>query len=153
MQNSQSAQPLPDIFIGTEKVNTMVEKYQSEKYPLLQTVQAAKGSGRTETKSVWFSKEHVQTWLSEMELMNANGMRVYFGAYEEDHPVAPGQQCLVVMLTRLATNGTGNIDIIYENEADFEDRQNATANSRDTSFDEKPTPKPFNYGSPCPPIC
>lgn len=153
MQNPQSVQPLPDIFIGTEKVKTMAEKYISEKYPLLQAAQKAKGTNRDETKSVWYSKEHVQTWLAEMELMNANGMRVYFGAYDEAHHIAPGQQCLVVMLTRPSADGIGNTDIVYENEPGFEERENASPNSKAISFDDEPTPKPFNYGSPCPPIC
>lgn len=152
MQNSQPAKPLPDIFIGTEKVHTMVEKYQAEKYPLLQAAQAVKGVGRNETKSVWYSKEHVQTLLSEMDLMNANGMRVYFGSYEENHPFAPGQQCLLMMLTRQSANGS-NEDIIYESEPGFDERKNAGVNTRSTNTNEQATPKPFNYGSPCPPIC
>lgn len=152
MQTSQPAKPLPDIFIGTEKVQIMVEKYQTEKYPLLQAAQTAKGIGRNETKSVWYTKEHIQTLLSEMDLMNANGMRVYFGAYEENHPLAPGQQCLLMVLTRQSSNG-GNEDIIYETEPGFEERNNASANSRSVNPSEQETPKPFNYGSPCPPIC
>lgn len=152
MQKSQSAQPLPDIFIGTENVHTMVEKYQTEKYPLLQSAQTAKGIGRHETKSVWYSKEHIQTLLTEMDLMNANGMRIYFGAYKEDHPLAPGQQCLLMMLTK--ATASGNADIIYENEPGFEERRNAgIINSRSIIPEEQQTPKPFNYGSPCPPIC
>lgn len=153
MQIPQSAQPLPDIFIGTEKVKSMAEKYNTEKYPLLLAAQKAKDANRNETKSVWYSKEHVQTWLDEMNIMNASGMRVYFGAYDEDHHIAPGQQCLVVMLTRPTADGVGNTDIIYENESGFEERKNASANSKAISFDEEATPKPFNYGSPCPPIC
>ncbi len=153
MQNTEQAQPLPAIFIGTDAVQQKVEKYQIEKYPLLKEAQLLKGVNRTETKSIWYSKEHIETLLAEISLMNANGMRIYFGAYEENHPTAPGQQCLLMVLTRASENGTSNQDIVYENEPGFQERLNATTNSRSLEFPEEGTPRPFNYGSPCPPIC
>jgi hypothetical protein len=152
MQDSQSAQPLPDIFIGTEKAHRMIDKYLTEKYPLLQNAQQAIGANRQETKSVWYSKQHFETLLKEINLMNANGIRIYFGAYEEEHPLAPGQQCLLMVPTRISAKNTGNEDIIYENEPNFEDRVNASTVSRSVILEEE-TPRPFNYGSPCPPIC
>ena len=72
MQNTEQAQPLPAIFIGTDAVQQKVEKYQIEKYPLLKESQLLKGVNRTETKSIWYSKEHIETLLSEISLMNAN---------------------------------------------------------------------------------
>lgn len=153
MRDNDQAQPLPSIFIATEQFQGMIEKYQTEKYPLLRDAQVVKGATRSETKSIWYSKEHIETLLNEISLMNANGLRIYFGAYAEDHPVAPGQQCLLMVPTRATENGTGNQDIVYENEPGFQDRMNATINSRSLELPEEGTPKPFNYGSPCPPIC
>lgn len=153
MQNTNQAQPLPEIYIGTELVHEMVERYQTEKYPLLKEAQLAKGGALSETKSVWYSKEHIETLLSEIELMDANGLRIYFGAYDENHPIAPGQQCLLMVLTRASEKGGGNQDIVYEKEPGFQERMNATANSRSLDLPAEGTPKPFNYGSPCPPIC
>jgi len=142
MRDNDQAQPLPSIFIATEQFQGMIEKYQTEKYPLLRDAQVVKGATRSETKSIWYSKEHIETLLNEISLMNANGLRIYFGAYAEDHPVAPGQQCLLMVPTRATENGTG-----------IQDRVNATINSRSLELPEEGTPKPFNYGSPCPPIC
>lgn len=148
---NQQPVPLPDIFIGTGNVQTMVARYLAEKYPLLQTAQAAKNASLNETKSVWYSKEHIETLLSEINITNANGLRIYFGAYPDNHSIAPGQQCLLMVPTRAGENG--NVDIVYENEPDFEARLNATGTSRAISPQKEATPKPFNYGSPCPPIC
>jgi hypothetical protein len=62
----------------------------------------------------------------------------------------------MMVLTRAIENSTSHEDIIYENEDDFADRQNATENSRsfnEESLKEAKSPRQFNYGSPCPPIC
>ena len=93
------------------------------KYPQLCESLNKKGLTSGETKSIWYSKEHVQTWLNEMELLGANGMRVYFGEYEADDAAGLlhlendskpiGQLCLLMVLTRegLTENGHSNIYI------------------------------------------
>ena len=155
MQNNESVQPLPDIFIGGEIISTRVDKYLTDKYPILKAAQQNISSGREETKSIWYTKDHIQTWLNEMDLMSADGMRVYFGSYS-DESMAPGQLCLLMVLTRPSANGLSHEDIIYENEPGFMERQNAGVNSRsitENTFGSGENPKQFNYGSPCPPIC
>ena len=157
MQSNESIKPLPAIFIGEEILKTKVDKFLNEKYTLLSNAQKEKDINREETKSIWYSREHVQTWLDEMNLLNADGMRVHFGAYGDSEGIAPGQLCLLMTLTRTSEQGLPGEDIIYENLPDFEARKNASVNSRsfneskDLDFDSKP--KEFNYGSPCPPIC
>ncbi len=155
MQNNESVQPLPEIFIGGDAVKTRVDQFLKEKYPLLINAQKSISHEREETKSIWYSKVHIETWLNEINLLNADGMRIHFGTYGDDS-IAPGQLCLLMTLTRPSQSGSSHEDIIYENEPDFTDRKNATAKSRsiaDSANTGNSKPKPFNYGSPCPPIC
>jgi len=153
--NDSPVQPLPAIFIGKESINNRVNNYLSNKHPLLRNAQKAISDEREETKTIWYSREHIETWLNEMNLLNADGMRIYFGAYGEEDTDVAGQLCLLMVLTRTAENSTTHDDIIYENEPDFADRS-AETNSRSINEDGlegEGNPKEFNYGSPCPPIC
>jgi len=151
MQKSKllDPQPLPIIFVDQTTINDRVTNYQSIKHPILDTALKNIDNGREETKSIWYSREHFETIVNEMDLTDADGVRVYFGAYSEEDGHAPGQLCLMMVLTR--TVGSNHTDIIYENEPDFEDRSNAGSRSRFAGESEKP--RQFNYGSPCPPIC
>lgn len=155
MLESQPAIPLPDIYIGTERVYQLVNSYLEHKRPVLNQFLSKDGAKREETKSIWYSKEHVQTWLDEINLMNADGMRVYFGTYDEKSEIAPGQLCLLMMLTRAGENAGTHIDLIYENEPGFSERMEASKSrsSSKGSYDMEERPRPHNYGSPCPPIC
>lgn len=143
--------PLPEIFISKELVNSRVSNYLANKYPLLIDQQQKIAEERTETKSIWYSKDHIQTWLDEIALLNADGMRIYFGGYNEDESPVSGQLCLIMVLTRQTENGRA--DIIYEDEPGFEDRLNAASKARDIGDPENEMPRQFNYGAPCPPIC
>lgn len=148
--------PLPEIFIGKTLVNQRILNYQENKHGILSNALAIATSttAKPETKSIWYSKEHVQTWLDEMNLMNADGIRFYFAAYGVEEDVAQaGQLCLVAVLTSLDNNN--HKDIIYEDAACYGERLLAT-NSRDLNLDDvfdKEKPKEFNYGSLCPPAC
>jgi hypothetical protein len=97
--------------------------------------------GRQDTKSVWYTKDHITKLLEEMEHANAEGLRIYFGEYGE-HENYSGQLCLLMVMTK-ATNGTEiQSDITVEDAPDFKSRSIDEQKSRD-----------FNVGSPCPPIC
>jgi hypothetical protein len=156
MQNNEPAKPLPIIFVDKETLNIKVKNYLKNKFPLLKEAQKSKGGAREETKSIWYSKEHVETWLSEMNHLKADGMRIHFAAYGEEENMVAGQLCLVVSLTRSSENNSVHEDITYENEADFSKRKNAGSNTRsitEPKDKEEEKPKQFNYGAPCPPIC
>lgn len=151
MEKNRSFQPLPDIFVSKSTINDRVTNYQSVKYPLLDAALKSINSHRQETKSIWYTKAHIESIVAEMDLTGADGVRIYFGAYGESESPAPGQLCLMMVLTRSGELGSGQTDIIYENETDFEDRSNAGSRSRTAGETEEP--RQFNYGSPCPPIC
>ena len=146
-----TTQPLPNIFISKALADSRIQNYLTDKYPLLSSAQKKKGEERTETKSIWYSKENIETWLSELALLDADGMRIYFGAYNEEESPVAGQLCLLMVLTR-ATE-TGHADIVYEQETNFEERENAGTNTRSITDINSEVPKQFNYGAPCPPIC
>lgn len=105
--------------------------------------------GKPDTLSVWYSKEHIIKLLEEIDHAGGDGLRVYFGMYENAHQFA-GQTCLLMNVTRAAEiNGQPiHEKVILENEQDFASR---SALERDFSFD--PSERDFNFGSPCPPIC
>jgi hypothetical protein len=156
MQNINSPAPLPEIFISKETLDSRIQNYLTDKLPLLRDAQKNKGVTREETKSIWYSKEHIENWLREINLLNADGMRICFGAYGENENIVSGQLCLVMVLTRPIENTNSHSDIVYENEPDFTARVNATSNARSLTnpvFNDGSKEKQFNYGSPCPPIC
>jgi len=157
MLNQQTAKPLPDIFIGKELLDSRVARYQADKHPVLSQQLSGDGPYREDTKSVWYTREHVESWLDEIRYLNADGMRIYFGAYgdnEEGRP--PGQLCLLMVMTRADGSGFQG-DIILENESDFEDRlqgaRTRTLGPGTGILAQTSVPKEYNYGAPCPPIC
>jgi hypothetical protein len=153
MSNVTSLPLLPEIFVGKEIINRRIKGYLSRKHPQLSQALSANGTKREDTRSIWYSKDHVTTWLEEMQLMQADGMRVYFGAYDENEGPANGQLCLLVVLTREGDNGVHK-DIILEEEPGFDLRVPVARNGvAGEPFAEKGTKREYNYGSPCPPLC
>jgi hypothetical protein len=158
MLNHQTVKPLPDIFIGKELLDSRVARYLTRKHPVLSKQLSGDGPYREDTRSVWYTREHVESWLEEIRHLNADGMRVYFGAYgdnEEGRP--PGQLCLLMVMTRSDGSGRLHGDIILEDESDFEARlQGARSKALDPGagiLSQTSIPKEYNYGAPCPPIC
>lgn len=153
MENKKTVKPLPAIFIGKKITTERVERYLKNKHPLLSNAISQNGHPKEDTKSIWYSKEHIETWLDEINIMNADGMRVYFGEYGEKDGLFAGQLCLLIVPTRL-TNSGRHEDIIVENEPDFAERLPAQARSLgNTNFDAESLHRGYNYGAPCPPIC
>ena len=116
------------------------------KYPVLSSE-----LGRDDTQSIWYSREHIAKLLEEIDLANGDGLRVYFGTYEEGHEFE-GQLCLLMNSTREKNVGglISHVNVRLEDEPNFSDRSSLTR-----AFDLKgaSTKKDFNFGSPCPPRC
>jgi hypothetical protein len=152
-----STKPLPFIIEPLETVNKRVGLYLENKHAQLTSQLKTTDANREETRWVWYSKEHVQTWLTEMEDLNADGMRIYFGEKEVEAgdesnlnnqaAKASGQLCLLMVLTRAGSFDNSHINIIYENEPDF--------NSRKALYDQMKLAggnRQFNFGGYCPPM-
>jgi hypothetical protein len=150
MEKITGTKLLPSIFVGKDIVRKRVSLYQEKKHPLLSEALSTNGKKKEETKSIWYSKEHIETLLSEMNLVKADGLRFYLGAYDENDSIAPGQICLLVVPTRTSNDGKLNKDIIIEDE--YPERL-ALTNNRSFETEEAAKPRGYNYGSPCPPIC
>lgn len=152
MSNQASSNPLPVFYVGKAVTAQRIERYASTKHPLL-----SEGIGKPDTKSIWYSKEHLETLLAEITLVEGDGLRVFFGTYEEAHEQFSNQICLLMVPTRAKEiNGiTVHSNVLLENEPGFSERSSSTRGldlkSENVVIDEKK--KEFNYGSPCPPIC
>lgn len=152
-----SAKPLPMGFLSQDLINNRTWLYkmrlQPEAPPELNIpiVEPDK-----ETRSVWYSKEQVQTWLNEIEHYNGDGLRIYFGRKgNEPNPVdplhtfppAPGQLCLVMVITKPGIERDAHTNVVYERQADYNDRHAATL-----ELERQTGAKGINAGSYRPPM-
>jgi hypothetical protein len=146
MIKSTVVKSLPFFFIGKDTSVIRIDNYLMQKHPLLSSA-----IGKPDTKSIWYSKEHIQKLLEEIELAGGDGMRIYLGMYEATHEYA-GQTCLLINSTREKIIGDliYREDVILENEADYSQR---SASTKDVFQPNNGLVKDFNYGSPCPPRC
>ncbi len=133
---------LPSIFLGKDKANARITAYLNGKHATLTDSMG----GITETKSIFYSIDQVEMLFKELVYLNADGLRIYFGTYEDADTEAPGQLCLIMVPTR-DSGDEGHEDVIVEDDVDFPDR----AGSED--FMDPDASKAYNYGAPCPTIC
>ncbi len=136
MLKQDAARPLPFFYVGKKLTRERILRYAKNKHILL-----SEKLGKPDTKSVWYTKEHITQLLEEMNHAGADGLRIYLGEYGENDNYS-GQSCLLMVMTKPDSQSGGHIDITIEDAPDFSAR----------SFDNN-TPKDFNVGSPCPPIC
>lgn len=145
---SNSSNPLPPFYVGRTITEARRNNFENDKLGLLTTA-----LGKDDTKSIWYSREHIAGLIAEIDHADGDGLRIYFGAYESGHDYE-GQLCLVMNVTREATVGlvTVHQNVVLEDEPDFNDRQSS---DRDAGISKNlPAGKrDFNFGSPCPPRC
>ncbi|SCW80234.1 hypothetical protein [Mucilaginibacter sp. NFR10] len=135
MLKQDNAQPLPFFFVGQTVTQERINRYQESKHPLL-----SGAISKPDTKSVWYTRDHITQLLAEMEKANADGLRIHLGMYGENENYS-GQLCLLMVMTQVDEQGR-QVDITIENAPDFQARSLDPDQTRD-----------FNVGSPCPPIC
>jgi hypothetical protein len=140
MLQQTGATPLPSFFVGKSITNNRIKLYMETKHGLL-----SEALGKTETKAIWYSRDHVAQWLSEIDKAGADGMRIYFGAQLDNEDYA-GQLCLLMVLTMGNSQAGIHTDITIEDADDFEARSLPVTEGQTHTRD-------FNTGSPCPPIC
>jgi hypothetical protein len=151
MKSQNSQKPLPSFFIGSATTMERINDYLTHKHSLLSQV-----LGKPDTKSIWYSKEHIAKLLEEIENCNGDGLRIYFGSYESTHEFA-GQTCLLMNVTREKQNGTGllHVDVKLEEEENFSNRSELSRDiiNPDAGNTTNESKKDYNFGSPCPPRC
>lgn len=143
-----TAKPLPPFFVGKAVTNVRKAIFKQTKAPELKKI-----VGRDDTNSVWYSKEHIASLLDEITHANGDGLRIYFGTYEDTHLYA-GQTCLLMNCTRPQNNNgmVTHIDVYLEDAVDYADRSALERGARDAA-EQVRRPRDFNFGSPCPPRC
>ena len=103
MNNQNDTKPLPWFFIGEKLTNDRIELFMNNKNNLL-----SQSLGKQDTYSVWYTREHIAMLLDEIDHAGGDGLRVFFGMYEKDHPNFPGQTCLLMAVTRAVQKGGKN---------------------------------------------
>lgn len=147
MAKQDSITPLPYFFVGKDITLERIGNYLNNKNNVLSTA-----LGRTDTKSIWYSRDHISKLLDEIDHAGGDGLRICFGAYESTHEYA-GQLCLMMVCTK--ENNTvdppGHTNVYLEDLPDFEQRSALPRAVSD--FPSETSKKDFNFGSPCPPRC
>jgi hypothetical protein len=118
MSVTRDAKALPGIFIYKEEVNKRVKHYQQSKLPLL-----TQAIGKPDTTSGWYSLAQFEELVREMYYLNADGLRMYFGAYPDNDPLYANQLCLIFVPTRYDPETRRNKDIIIDDELNFQKRE------------------------------
>ncbi len=141
------ANPLPSFFVGKDITLERIDNYLNDKNNIL-----SQALGRTDTKSIWYSKDHISKLLDEINLAGGDGMRICLGAYESTHELA-GQLCLLMVTTieNTSVDPPGHSNVWLEDQPDFEERSALPRGS--SPFPGEGGKKDFNFGSPCPPRC
>lgn len=140
--SDEPVKPLPFFYVGKEETQKRVLSYLSTKHKLL-----SEAIGKTDTKSIWYSRTHIEGLLDEMQHANADGLRIYLGSYPETQLELKNQTCLLMVMTRENPDTGAHADFDIEDEPDYSIRS-----AKEKGF-EIPVEKNFNVGSPCPPIC
>jgi len=146
MPNNRFAKPLPSFFMGKTAASNRIAGFLSSKHVVL-----SNELGTTDTKSIWYSFSHIENLFKELVYLNADGLRIYLGAYEDDHQDFPGQLCLVMVPTRFDPDTEGHEDVLLEDDVDFPERPGSELYQSATEAEQ--LSKAFNYGAPCPTIC
>lgn len=141
MESKKQIKALPFFYVGKKLTEDRIDRFLKRRYPSL-----CQELGRPDTRSIWYTREHIAQLLEEIDNANGNGIRMSFGVYEEGHRYE-GQLCIVSNVTReVSKNGIDrNVKVQVENEPEF--------NERHTLWQEKQAFEDFNFGAPCPPRC
>jgi hypothetical protein len=134
MMTTQKKSVKAGKFVNTDHVNTVIRNYKQNRW-----VHNSKRLGKEDSLSVWFSVEDLEGFLAKAKEHGGDGVRFYFGAYDEnftEKPLYAGRQTIVMVATKQKETIAGTTDKdIYIN---TEKGSNILA---------------FNIGRLCPPCC
>jgi hypothetical protein len=127
--------PLVGQLVGKEHVDDLIRNYKKERW-----VHNSNRLGKADSLSAWFSLESLKGFLEVAREENADGIKIYFGAYPENFEKKPeysGRQTVVLVATKEKHTSEGktiNKDI-YRHK------------------DGKTDILAFNFSALCPPNC
>jgi tetratricopeptide (TPR) repeat protein len=109
---------------GEATVQKSINSYVQSKHKLL-----SRAIGKPDTQAIWYSVSFLFHLYDEMTYLNADGVRFYFGAYEESHAAYSLQTCLMMVPTRRPPDDLSkhtvkleHVNVMLEGEPDFIDR-------------------------------
>jgi hypothetical protein len=117
MSAFNNAKALPTTFISKTVMNERIQNYVAHKLPLL-----SGAIGKGDTTSGWYSLAQFEELVREMYYQNADGLRVYFAAYDDKDPNYANQLTVVFVPTFLNTATGEHQDIVLDDKADFGER-------------------------------
>ena len=102
--------------VGTDHVDTVVRNYKKERW-----VHNSQRLGKEDSLSVWYSIEELEEFMSIAKNHGADGIKLYFGAYDKDYkeqPLYAGRQTVVLVATKhkITEAGESNKDIYIHTE-------------------------------------
>ena len=120
--------------VNTAHVDNIIRNYKQERW-----VNNSKHIGKEDSLSVWYSIEELEEFLAMAKSHGADGVKLYFGAYDKDYKedkLRAGRQTVVFVGTQAKNTPSGIVDKdLYIIDQD------------------KPTILAYNNGRICPPFC
>ena len=120
--------------VNTNHVNTVIKNYKQERW-----VHNSNRLGKEDSLSVWYSIEELEEFIAKSKDQGADGIKMYFGAYDKDYkeqPLYAGRQTIALVATKQkeTPGGITNKDVYITTEGGT-------------------TILGWNAGSVCPPFC
>lgn len=122
MSTTRPVKALPSTIIPKAKVNARIKHFRDTKLPLL-----SNAIGKSDSTSGWYSLEQFEELMREMYYLNADGLRIYFGAHEPNDPDYPNQLTVIFVPTYHNKATGSHADIVHDDEVNFQVRLSETA--------------------------
>ena len=84
--------------VNTNHVNSVIKNYKQERW-----VHNSKRLGKEDSLSVWYSIEELEEFIAKSKDHGADGIKLYFGAYDKDYkeqPLYAGRQTVALVATK-----------------------------------------------------
>lgn len=154
--NEPEGTPIADFYAGKQVLFDRVKRYMEGKRRLLTAEMRKNQCYNDESIFVQYPKRYFEAIIYEMEKYGADGIRIYFGEYENNaNEEAAGQLGLLMLLTK--TNAEMKVEPVYlEEQPGFLERlSNARSRGIDTTIIniDDVDPREIDVCRPCPPAC
>ena len=119
--------------VNTDHVSAVIRNYKKERW-----VHNSKRLGKEDSLSIWYSIEELEEFLAMAKDHGADGIKMYFGAYDLDYkdPLLAGRQTITLVATKNKVTPAGETDKdIY------------------IQTEKGSSILAWNAGRPCPPYC
>jgi hypothetical protein len=94
--------------VDTAHVDTIIRNYKKERW-----VHNSKRLGKEDSLSVWYSIEELEEFLALAKTHGADGLKLYFGAYDKEHApkeLYKGRQTVVLVATKQKETENGRVN-------------------------------------------